>query len=53
MTFKIVTYTTAANVLDHPKCKNTDWFQEHGEEIQLLLAKKQKAHVQYLACDSQ
>ena len=46
-------YTTAANVLGHLKCKNTDWFQEHDEEIQLLLAKKQKAHKQYLACDSQ
>ena len=46
-------YTTAANVLGHLKCKNTDWFQEHDEEIQSLLAKKQKAHMQYLACDLQ
>ena len=32
--FKAITYTTAANVVGHPKCKNTDWFQEHDEEIQ-------------------
>ena len=51
--FKAILYTTAANVLGHLKCKNTDWFQGHDEEIQLLLAKKQKAHMQYLACDSQ
>ena len=46
-------YTTAANGLGHPKCKNTDWFQEHEEEIQSLLAKKQKVHMQDLACDLQ
>ena len=51
--FKTITYTTAANVLGHLKCKNTKWFQEHDEKIQSLLAKKQKAHMQYLACDSQ
>ena len=51
--FKTIMYTKAANVLGHPKCKNTDWFQEHDEEIQSLLAKKQKAHMQYLASDSQ
>ena len=51
--FKAIMYTTAANVLGHPKHKNTDWFQEHDEEIQSLLATKQKVHVQYLACDSQ
>ena len=51
--FKAITSTTAANVLGHPKCKNTDWFQEHDEEIQSLLAEKQKAHIQYLTCDSQ
>ena len=51
--FKTITYTTAADVLGHPERNNTDWFQEHDEEIQSLLAKKQKAHTQYLACDSQ
>ena len=51
--FKAITYTTVANVLGHPKCKNTDWFQEHDEENQSLIAEKQKAHMQYLACDSQ
>ena len=51
--FKAITYTTAANVLGHLKHKNTDWFQEHDEEVQSLLAEKQKAHMQYLACDSQ
>ena len=51
--FKAITYTTAASVLGHLKHKNTDWLQEHDEEIQSLLAKKQKAHMQYLACDSQ
>ena len=51
--FKTITYTKVADVLGHLKCKNTDWFQEHDEEIQSLLAKKQKAHMQYLACDSQ
>ena len=51
--FQAMTYTTAANVLGHLKHKNTDWFQEHDEEVQSLLAEKQKAHVQYLACDSQ
>ena len=43
--FKAIMYTTAANVLGHLKCKNTDWFQEHDEEIQSLLTKKQKAHM--------
>ena len=51
--FKTITHTTAADVLGHPKCKNTDWFQEHDEGIQSLLAKKQKVHMQYLACDWQ
>ena len=51
--FKTIMYTTAANGLDHLKCKNTDWFQEHEEEIQSLLARKQKAHMQYLTCDLQ
>ena len=51
--FITIMYTMTVNVLGHPKCKNTDWFQEHDKEIQSLLAKKQKAHMQYLACDSQ
>ena len=51
--FKTITYTTADNVLGHLKHKNTDWLQEHDKEIHSLLAKKQKAHIQYLTCDSQ
>ena len=47
--FKTITYTTASDILGHQKCKNTHWFQEHDEEIQSLLTKKQKAHTQYLA----
>ena len=51
--FQTIMYTTATKGLVHPKCKNTERFQEHDEEIQSLLAKKQKAHKQYLACDLQ
>ena len=50
---KTITYTTAADILGHLKCKNMDWLQEPGEEIQSLLAREQKAHMQYLASDSQ
>ena len=40
--FKTIMYTTAANVLGHPKCKNTDWFQEHGEESSHCLLRNRK-----------
>ena len=51
--FKTIMYTTAVDVLGPPKCKNKDCFQEHDKKIKSLLAKKHKAHTQYLACDSQ
>ena len=51
--FQTIMYTTATNGLGHPKCKNTDWFQEHEREIQSLLAKRQKVHMQYLVYDLQ
>ena len=46
--FKAITYTIAANVLGHPKHKNTDWFQEHDEEILSLLAEKHTCNTWYV-----
>ena len=49
---KSVTYETATKVLGFPKRKMPDWFQERNEEIQELLAGKQRAYLNHLAKNS-
>ena len=42
--FRDAVYNTAKSVLDHPRKKHQDWFDENNQEILGLLAEKRAAH---------